>query len=47
MSDLIQGIAVAVVCCMLIIMLGVQVQITVLGRKIDKIIEKLNGTPRQ
>jgi len=47
MDDLLQGIAVAVVACLLIIMLGVQMQITVLGRKIDTIIDKLNGTTRR
>jgi hypothetical protein len=43
MSDLLEGIAVAVVACLLIIMLGVQIQITILGRKIDSILDKLNS----
>ena len=44
MSDLLQGIAVAVVACLLVIMLGVQIQITILGRKIDTILDKLSNT---
>ncbi len=47
MSDLIEGIATVVVVCLLVIMLGVQVQITILGRKVDLIIDKLGGTPRR
>jgi hypothetical protein len=41
MTDLLEGVAVMVIACLLIIMLGVQIQITILGRKIDTILDKL------
>lgn len=42
MSDLLQGLAVLVVVFLLLIVLGIQVQITLLTRKVDQIVDKLN-----
>lgn len=42
MTDLLQGFAVLVVVCLLLIVLGIQVQITLLTRKVDQIVDKLN-----
>ncbi len=42
MTDLLQGLAVLVVVFLLLIVLGIQVQITLLTRKVDQIVDKLN-----
>jgi hypothetical protein len=42
MSDLLQGLAVLIVVFLLLIVLGIQVQITLLTRKVDQIVDKLN-----
>jgi hypothetical protein len=41
-TDLLQGLAVLVVVFLLLIVLGIQVQITLLTRKVDQIVDKLN-----
>lgn len=42
MSDMLQGLAVIIVVFLLLIVLGIQVQITLLTRKVDQIVDKLN-----
>lgn len=42
MTDLLQGLAVLIVVFLLLIVLGIQVQITLLTRKVDQIVDKLN-----
>lgn len=42
MSDLLEGLAVLIVVFLLLIVLGIQVQITLLTRKVDQIVDKLN-----
>lgn len=42
MSDMLQGLAVIIVVFLLLIVLGIQVQITLLTRKVDQVVDKLN-----
>jgi hypothetical protein len=39
---MLQGVAVIIVVFLLLIVLGIQVQITLLTRKVDQIVDKLN-----
>jgi hypothetical protein len=39
---MLQGLAVIIVVFLLLIVLGIQVQITLLTRKVDQIVDKLN-----